>query len=147
MGLCTEVKMEQEKINDESNDVLNEIFVDKNEPTDKKMLVEILKPFVTIDSEGTISFSEKYDNLDEMKKALVYLTCRKAIVLRNIENVTEPAGPAEVSQKAMINSSSAKNALCTRYKNILKKEKDGYIIPSYNLKKVKELIFKKETKT
>lgn len=124
-------------------DVLDEIFVDKNEPANKKLLVEILKPLATIDPGGVISFSSEYSKLEQMKRAMVYLVCKKAMVLRGIPNIIEPAGPAEVSKGAIISESNAKNALCTHYNKFLKKEKEGYVIPNYNLNKIKELIFEK----
>ena len=125
-------------------DPLDEIFVEKNEPANKQILVEILKPLTTIDAGGIISFTTKYFQLDQMKKAIVYLVCKKAMTLKGILGIIEPAGPSEVSKGALISSSDAKNALCTHYNKFLKKEKEGYIIPNHNLTKIKELIFEKE---
>lgn len=126
---------------EEQEDILNEIFVDKNEPADKRIVVSILKDILTIDEEGIISYLENYDKLTNMKKALIYLCAKKAMVLRGlIEPDQESAGPAEVSNKAIVSESNAKNALCTHYKKVLVKVSGGYIIPNYNLKKVKELI-------
>jgi hypothetical protein len=123
-------------------DELDEIFVEKNETEDKKLVVDILKPLVTIDNQGNISFKDAYNSLDEMKKALIYLVCKKAILLRGIEGFVEPSGPAEVSKGAFISISSAKNALCTHYNKFLKKEKEGYIVLNHNLRKIKELLLK-----
>jgi len=124
-------------------DELDEIFVDKNEPADKKILVEILKPFVTIDSEGVISFSTEYNKLKESKKVLVYLLCKKAMCLKGIKDIIEPSKESEVIGKAMVSKSTSKNALYTLYKNLVKKDKDGYIIPNYNLLKTKTLLLEK----
>lgn len=124
-------------------DVLDEIFVDKNIPADKKLLVEILKPFVTIDQEGNLSFTENYDKLTNQKKALVYLLSKKARVLKGM-NIPESSGPAEVSKCALISSQDAYNALCTTYKKILLKDSQGYTVPNHNMKKVKEVIFDKK---
>jgi len=121
-------------------DELDEIFVDKNEPVDKKLIVEILRPYVSIDEEGIIDFKEDYDNLNENQKALIYFVCKKAMILRGIEGIKEPAGPTEVSKNAQISESSAKHAIFRDYKKLLKKEKGGYIIPNYKLKIVKELL-------
>lgn len=127
-------------------DELDELFVDKNEPVDKKILVEILKPFVTIDSEGVISFSQEFNKLKESKKVLVYLLCKKAMVLRGIKGINEPSKQSEVMEKAMVSKSNAKNALFTLYKGIVKKDGEGYIIPNYNLLKTKSLLFDKDKK-
>jgi len=125
-------------------DELDEIFVDKNIPVDKKLVVEILKPFVTIDNEGTIDFTEEYEKLNENKRALVYFVSKKAMVLREVPEIVESIGPTELSRKAHISESSAKHAIFRDYKKILKKEKNGYIIPNHKLKQVKEIIFQNE---
>jgi len=127
-----------------SIDPLDEIFVEKNEPANKQILVEILKPLATIDAGGIISFTAKYSQLDQMKKAIIYLVCKKAMVLKGIPGIIESAGPSEVSKGAIISPSDAKNALCTHYNKFLKKEKEGYVIPNHNLVKIKELIFERE---
>ena len=121
-------------------DELDEIFVDKNEPADKKILVKILKPFVTIDSEGVISFSADYNKLNGSKKVLVYLLCKKAMCLKGVKDVVEPSKESEVIEKAMVSKSTAKNAIYTLHKNLVKKDGDGYIIPNYNLLKTKNLL-------
>jgi phosphoenolpyruvate carboxylase len=122
-------------------DELDEIFVDKNVLVDKKLVVEILKPFVTIDNEGILDFTEEYEKLNENKRALVYFVAKKAMVIREIPEIIESVGPTELSKKAHISESSAKHAIFRDYKKILKKEKSGYIIPNHKLKQIKELIF------
>ena len=121
-------------------DPLDEIFVNENEPANKKMLAEILKPFVTIDSKGVVAFTEDYNKLKESKKVLVYMLCKKAMVLKNLPDISEKTSIKDIVDNAMVNESNAKNTLFTYFKNIVK----GGIIPNYNLKKVKELIFEKE---
>lgn len=121
-------------------DPLDEIFVDANEPADKKLLVEILKDFVTIDQKGIILFLDPCNRLTESEKALVYLLCKKAMILKGVEGKEERSSVKEVSSGANISESSAKNALFTYYKNIVKKG----IIPNYNLRKVKEILIKNE---
>ncbi|MBI5803451.1 hypothetical protein HY448_02085 [Candidatus Pacearchaeota archaeon] len=125
---------------DKQRDELDEIFVDRNEPADKKIIVEILKPLVTIDGEGIINFTEKYEKLAENRRALVYFVCKKAISLRKGSNETEPIGPTELSRGARISENSAKHAIFRDYKRILVKEGSGYIIPNYKLNMVKELL-------
>jgi len=124
----------------EKKDELDEIFVDKNEPADKKLIVDILKPYVTIDNEGVINFTEEYEKLTENKKALIYFICKKAIILRGVEGITESVGQTELSKCAQISGSSARHAIFRDYKKILKKEGKGYIIPNHKLRKVKELL-------
>ena len=128
---------------EENEDVLDEIFVDRNEPVNKKILVEILKRFVTIDQEGILNFSDKYDALIGHKKVLVYFCAKKAMVLKAIEGIKEFSSQSEVSEKAHVTLDVARNAIHKKYKKLLKKEGEGYIVPNYNLKKVKEILEEK----
>ena len=129
----------------EEKDTLDEIFVDKNVPMDKKLLVDILKPFVTIDNEGVINFTEDYERLNDNVKALIYLVAKKAKVAKEIiEKNQEAAGPKEISENAGISEGSAKMAVSQRFKNILNRVSGGYIIPNYNLKKVLEIVSVRE---
>lgn len=122
-------------------DELDEIFVDKNTEVDKRLIVDILKPFITIDHEGILDFTEEYEKLRDNKRALVYFVAKKAMILREIPGVIESIGPTELSKKAHISESSAKHAIFRDYKKILKKEKRGYIVPNHKLKQIKEIIF------
>ena len=121
-------------------DPLNDIFVDKNEPVDKKILVEIIKPYATIDKEGIVNFTDEYEKLTESKKTLVYLCCKKAMILREIPEIDEGCGPKEISEKARVSLNGAKQAVSVTYKKILGKDSNGTIIPNYNLKKVKDIL-------
>ncbi len=121
-------------------DVLDEIFVNKNEPFDKSLLVDILKGYATIDNEGTINYSEDYDALVGHKKVLIYLCCKKAMVLKGVDGINEPASQSEVSETARVTLDVARNAIHKKYKKLLKKDGNGYIIPNYNLRKIKEII-------
>ena len=98
---------------EELPDPLNEIFVEKNEPADRKLLAEILKPFATIDSTGIISYTKEFDRVKESKKILIYLLCKKAIILKGIQGILEEANLAEVMEKVMVSESNSKNALFT----------------------------------
>ena len=61
-----------------------------------------------------------------------------------IENNAEFIGPKEISKNANISEASAKNISRDKLlKKIVKKEVNGYFIPNYNLKKVKDILIKK----
>jgi len=135
----------EEKI--ENQDELDEIFVDKNIPADKKILIEILKPFVTIDNESTLSFTERYYNLNENLRVLVYLCSKKAMVLRALPNIAEESGPTEVYKNAQVTENSAKHAIYRDFRRILSKQGNGFIIPNYNLRKARDLILNNNGKT
>lgn len=123
-----------------SEDPLNEIFVDKNEPVDKRLLADILKKFVTIDREGILNYLEDYESLEGHKKVLVYFCCKKAMVLGKIEGIQEPASQSEISNGAHVTLDVARNTIHKKYKKLLNKEGKGYIIPGYNLKKIKDIL-------
>jgi len=131
-------------MNDEKTteiDPLNEIFVQINESTIRKIVAEILKPILTIDPKGNLDFSEEYYKLTNQKKALVYLVAKKAMKLKGTIK-EESALKLETSKNALISENDANNAFCNTYKKIVQNDKGkGYSIPDYNLKKVKEVIF------
>lgn len=128
-------------------DELDEIFVDENQPADKKIVVEILKGLVTIDSKGIIEFSDEGEKLKYNRKVLIYLVCKKALVLKGIIKPEEEfSGPKEISEKMSLGLSSAKRATNVTFKKLLKSKKGKYIIPNYNLKKIKKVIFEAEIK-
>ncbi len=132
-----------EDTSDEANvtDELDAIFVDKNEQVDKKLIVDILKDFITIDGEGVINFLEPYSSLKDYQKALIYLASKKAKMLRGIiTEDKEGAGPKEISDSAFISESSAKMCVLRDLKGIVKKINGGYIIPNYNMRRVLEVI-------
>lgn len=125
---------------EKETDVLDEIFVDRNEPADKTLIVSILKGYATIDGLGTINYSSDYDRLVGHKKILVYLCCKKAMILKGIKGISESSSQSEVSKGAMVTLDVARNALHKKYKKILGKEEGGYIIPNYYLKEVHRLL-------
>jgi len=124
----------------EETDVLNEIFVDKNEPVNRGLLVEIIKGYATIDNEGIINYSDQYDSLVGHKKILLYLCCKKAMVLKGIKDIKEPASQSEASENAHVTLDVARNAFHKIYKKLLKKEGNGYIVPNYHLSKIKKIL-------
>jgi len=125
----------------EKDDELDEIFVNKNEPADKKLIVEILKPFVTIDKDGVLEFKDAYEPLNPRKKILIYLVCKKAMFLRGLLK-NEQVGPKEIGEGAQISENSAKDISRDKILvKVVKKEKQGYFIPNYALRKVKVILF------
>lgn len=126
-------------------DILDELFVDKDEPVDKALLVETLKPFVRIGTKGDLFFTDEFDRLNSNLKALVYLVSKKAQVLKDIlDEESEASGPKEISVNTGIGESSAKKALAIRFKKILLKVEGGHIVPNYNLRKVRDLVIENE---
>lgn len=131
---------ESKKEKSEKEDPLDSVFVDKNQPADRKLVADILRPLVTIDKEGTINFKAKYSELDESKKALVYLIAKKAMVLKEIENIAEESKNNEISEGANIKKKNVENTLYNYYKHLVEKGNKGYFIPNYNLKRVRDVL-------
>jgi len=128
--------MEEENTNDD----LDEIFVKKNIPLDRRILVSILKPFVTIDEEGNIDFKEEYEELSSWRKIIVFLCCKKAMFVRNLAE-EEGASPKEISEGAHISVSAAKKiAVEKKIFRLVKNEKGRYVIPNFNLRKCEETL-------
>lgn len=135
------ISIEEDIVEEVREDVLDEIFVDKNIPMDRQILVDILKSYVTIDNEGIINFTENYNKKNDNIKSLIYLACKKAKVGKEIiEKNEEAAGPKEISENAGISQGCAKVSLYRDFKKLLIKVEGGYIIPNYNLQKVKKLV-------
>lgn len=123
-------------------DPLDAIFVESNEELSRKIIAEILTPLLTIDPKGNLDFSEEYDKLTSIKKALVYLVAKKAMKLKNIVE-EEFALKSETSKNALISENDSNNAFCNIYKKLVENKKGkGYTIPDYKLKKVREEILK-----
>jgi hypothetical protein len=95
-----------------------------------------LRDYVTIDKEGILNFSERYNNLIGHKKVLIYLCCKKAMVLKEDKGIIEPSSQSEISEKAAVTLDVSRNSIHKKYKQLLKKEGEGYIIPNYNLLKI-----------
>ena len=126
--------------NEDQTDPLDEIFVESNEILSRQLIVDILKPLVTIDPKGNLDFSEEYEKLTNMKKALVYLVVKKAMKLKGIVE-EEFALKPETSKNTLISENDANNAFCNIYKKLVENKKGkGYTVPDYKLKKVKEEI-------
>ncbi len=138
MGKGTKDNIQEQEIIE--GDILDEIFVDKNEPADKKLIVEILKSFATIDSKGVINFTDNYDKLKESKKVLVFMVCKKAMMLKGLPEILEKTNVKEIIEKAGVSKSTAKNVLFTNFKKIIK---EG-LIPNYNLRKIKDIVLQNE---
>jgi len=122
-------------------DELDNLFVDENEPADKRLIATIIKPFIiSIGRNGVIEFSDKFDDLPAWKKILVYLVCKKAMLLKEVSK-EESAGPKEICEITNISEGSAKDI--SRHdilKKIVKGEGGKYSIPNYKLKKIKEIL-------
>jgi hypothetical protein len=122
-------------------DELDSFIVDENEPIDKSLLATILKPYVkSIGKNKVIDYTDKFGNLSAWAKILVFLCCRKVMIVKNIIEV-ESCGPKEISSGANISLESAKQI--SQDKNLKKVTislKGEYYIPNYKLRNVKALL-------
>ncbi len=122
-------------------DELDEFIVDENEPADKKLLAEIMRPYVkSIGKNKIIDYSEKFDTALAWKKILIYLCCKKIMQIKGIGE-REEAGPTEIAQQTHISLDSAKNiSRDENLKKVVINVKGNYSIPNYRLKKTMEIL-------
>jgi hypothetical protein len=86
-----------------------------------------------------------FDTLPSWKKMLVFLVCRKAMLLREVVS-DERIGPKEISKSIGINEASARDISRNKFtKKLVKGEKGKYYIPNFKLKSVKEVLNDKNT--
>lgn len=125
-------------MSENESDPFDKFIVDENEPMDKQLVVDIVKPYVeSIGKNKVIEYSEKFNKSSAWVKILVYLCCRKIMSGKNIVE-SEEVGPIEIAEDTGISKGSALDV--SRDKNLVKlvsKNKQGYFIPNHKLKQVK----------
>lgn len=120
-------------------DPLDELFVEDR--LDKKLIVEILKPYICFTPEGVIQYRDDYDNLTIAEKCIVQLLARKILCIKKIipqEGLTRKELLGNIGCKEQ----TLDGQLYGKLKNVIN-SKDGIItIPNYNINKVKKLLEK-----
>jgi hypothetical protein len=122
-------------------DPFDKFIVNENSPIDKKLIAEIIDPFVeSIGKNKIIDYKKTFGQSPTWVKTAVYLCCRKIMV--NKEIITEEeAGPAEIAAGTGISADSAKNI--SRERNIIElvtKKGKKYFVPNHKLKKMKKMV-------
>jgi len=129
-----------------TSDALDELIVDENSVPDSNILGQILKDFVLFTKKGEMIFSEKYRSLPDWKKILIYLLARKAAILKNLISEKESAMPAKIGDDTMVSNAAIGKRLARELKGVIKKDKEGYFIPNFNIFKCRSLMNKKGRK-
>lgn len=117
-------------------DPLDDLIVNEKEVVDKKVLKDILSNYVDIGSTGKFLPKTNYHNLTEANKLVVYLLVNKVRVMKNIAGQKEEAVSSKnISDESGINQKDISKYV-GRLKGIVRKEKNLYFIPNYNLSRL-----------
>jgi hypothetical protein len=119
---------------------LENLIVDE-ETLNEELIYDVLSKFIRITKTSkTIIPTGDFSKLSEKNKIIVFLLARKAMKALNILE-SEMAGPKEISKETGVSYNSVKPYLSALYKEkILAKQGTEYLLPNYNLVKVKEIL-------
>jgi len=120
-----------------------EDLVVSGEEMDKKLVAEILSPFVRLDKDkNTVRPIEGWDKLDEEEKILVYLLSKKAMVALQFGLPAESAGASEVIQNTGVKKGTTHPALRKLLgERLLEQTSDRkYFVPNYAITRIKSML-------
>ena len=124
---------------------LEDLLVDGTE-IDKKLVAEILKPYVNIDKNTCEMRPLKaWNDLKANMKIIIYLLTRKAMTALGLNIEEEAATNSEIIKNTGIKSGTVHPALRQLYNDkILEQTKENkYYVPNYAIEKAKSLISQK----
>ena len=127
------------------NDELESLLVNGKE-IDKKLVAEILEPYLRIDKETCdIRPLSSWSDLKANIKILLYLIARKAMVALSLPLSEEKASATEIMQKTGLKKGTVNPALRNLFEDrVIEQSKDRkYYIPNHALEKVKAMISEK----
>jgi len=129
----------------ENKDPFTKFMVDENEPLDKKLVAELIEPFVeSIGKNKVVEYTEKFDKSPAWMKTSVYLCVRKVLLDQKIVE-KEEVGPKEIAEDTGISEGSAKDiSRDKKLKSIISKKGRNYFIPNHKLNRVKKLLQENE---
>jgi len=121
---------------------LEELLVDGNE-IDKKLVAEILSPYIRIDKNTNgISPLRAWNDLNAANKILIMLLARKAMIAMNMGIDEEGATAKEITENTGAAGGTIRRTLRElleeRILNQTKSQK--YFIPNYSIEKIKEML-------
>lgn len=123
-------------------DQLDDLFVSGKE-VDQELVVKILTPFLRIDKDScSIVPSERWLELSNELKVLLFLVARKAMKLRGLAIDYEGALPAELEKETGLKGGSIRPRLKDLFeRKIINRTEDArYFVPNYSLTKIKIII-------
>jgi len=127
------------------NDELESLLVSGKE-VDKKLVSEILEPYLRIDKETCeIRPLSSWSDLKANIKIILYLIARKAMVALGLSLSEERASATEIMQKTGMKKGTVNPALRNLFEDrvIEQSEDRKYYIPNHALEKVKAMISEK----
>ena len=126
---------------------LEELVVSAAE-MDEKLAKGILAPYVRLDKETCgIRPTEKWDELGNEEKVLLYLVARKAMRALDFPLESEEALPSKVIEQTGIRKGSAYPALRSLLEQRLIDQvgkRGGYFVPNHALPRIKSRLTQKE---
>jgi len=126
-----------------------EDLIVSGEELDKKLVAEILAPYVQLDKDKcTIRPSEGWMRLSEGQKILVYLIARKAMMALSFNLPVEGATASEAVQDTGVKKGTAHPALRKLLgERLLEQSKDNrYIVPNYAIPQIRSMLAEKKLK-
>lgn len=126
-----------------------EDLIVSGEELDKKLVAEILAPYVQLDKDKcTIRPTEGWTRLSEGQKILVYLIARKAMVALSFNLPIEGATASEVVQDTGVKKGTAHPVLRKLLgERLLEQFKDNrYIVPNYAIPQIRSMLAEKKLK-
>lgn len=121
---------------------LDELFVSGKE-VDQELVAKILAPFIRIDKDScSIVPNERWLELNNELKIILFLVARKAMKLRDLPIDNEGALPAEIEKETGLKGGSVRPKLRGLFedKTINRTEDARYFVPNYSLTKIKTMI-------
>ncbi len=127
------------------NEELESLLVNGRE-LDKKLVQEILSPFLRIDKETCdIRPLSSWSELRAKTRILLYLVARKAIVALGLPLAEERASATEIMQKTGMRKGTVNPALRSLLEDdrlIEQSEDRKYYVPNYAIEEVKAMVIK-----
>jgi len=121
---------------------LDELFVNGKE-IDQGLVAKILSHFLKIDRDScTIVPNEKWQELNNELKIILFLIARKAMKLRGLPIDNEGATPFEIGEEIGLKGGSVRPKLKSLLdQKIINKTDDArYFVPNYSLTKIKTMV-------
>ena len=128
------------------SDELENLLVSGKE-MDRKLVAEILSPYLKIDKETCdIRPLSSWNDAKAYIKILLFLTARKAMIAVGLNITEEAASNAEIISSTGLKNGTVHPSLRElKNKKILEQTKEGkYYIPNHAIEKVKAMITEKQ---
>lgn len=116
---------------------------------DRKLMAEILTPYIRLDKENCgIRPTEEWNGLSPERRILAYLLARKAMVALGFNLPVEGAKASEVVQATGVKSGTAHPILRSLFGNrIVEQSPDRrYFVPNHAIPQVKSMLSKNKAK-